>query len=386
MGKKCSEGGRPKKFSLLDLQDLDVGDQKQMGSGCGPHSGDHMWFLKKHGMGWPENGEFGGGDFGSTCDLCPEEYGCDCARSGLIGKRGKVKRHSFLADPAACCMANTGGEDSVKILGEKTCDPKYRRPNLLECRNIYKKNCTGNRILNDECKKLKNNSNEIHMELMGEYCNSSKEAVKTQECIEWCNVNVSNCTKAATMTACESYGIPEADCSEKSVLDLRTECRLLDIESDIGQAMGSYKCARESIKELKEACKQYKLVGRCSSIGLDQAMANEISIGFAEESKAQYENTLLILNNALGETPSVTAGSSNSSSDFGTIFGNWFGKYTTWIIMGIILLVCCCSSSISASLAISSGKAGKAGKVTSPEIYQQPNPPAYSKSDFIEIT
>jgi hypothetical protein len=108
---KCNDSGYSRKFTLTELQDLNIGATQEMPNGCGANiggtaGGSGYSTLINKGFGWPDNEEFEWGGLGSGCAMCSFDYGCDnCTGGGTVsGKRGTVKRKAFKGDPLKCCI------------------------------------------------------------------------------------------------------------------------------------------------------------------------------------------------------------------------------------------------------------------------------------------
>ncbi len=126
---QCQSGGYPTSFSLQDLQDLDIGQKKEMSSGCGAaiegtQPGSGYATLASRGFSFPNNSEFSWGGLGNTCNMCSDVakgYGCECNKDNVMGNRGTVKRTAFTGDKTQCCISQT-----EKLIGGKTCGPSYQ--------------------------------------------------------------------------------------------------------------------------------------------------------------------------------------------------------------------------------------------------------------------
>lgn len=187
VGPSClSKDDHPKQYPIAftaeDLADVGIGEIKSSPTGCGAFSGtllsdtipnlwgkpltpdqipkatdaDHIKSCKERGFKYPETGEFEPA-MGETCKVCWGDdankhysWGCECSPealgkpadkcgadcSNITGRRCAVKRVKYMADPTACC---TG--EGTSVIGDATCDPKYRDENSVGCKPIMKEWC-----------------------------------------------------------------------------------------------------------------------------------------------------------------------------------------------------------------------------------------------------
>lgn len=191
----CNSSGRSRAFTLDELQDLPIGQRKEMGKGCGPNiegtqGGSCVDRLRQRGFGYPSNGEFDWGGTGSACSMCScavNGYGCDnCSGSQAIGgRRGTVKRIAYTGDIKECCKTQT------HLLNGKTCDPRYIRGYQDDaCDSHMATYCTGDKLATSECQKWINasleNGRTIPNVPLKEYCSVGKN-FNTQTCQRWCD-------------------------------------------------------------------------------------------------------------------------------------------------------------------------------------------------------
>lgn len=190
---QCTSTGMSRAFTLDELKDLKVGETKEMGKGCGPavsgtQGGSCYSRLVGRGFSYPANGEFNWGGMGSTCAMCSEVtkgYGCDnCTGSNaIIGRRGTVKRISYLGDKAKCCYSGT------QVVDGKTCDPKYvNQYATTDCDEAMIAHCVGDNIENNKCRQwistsLDNKRSTPNTNLKT-YCSQGKNYAKAV-CQEW---------------------------------------------------------------------------------------------------------------------------------------------------------------------------------------------------------
>ena len=223
----CNANGQSKAFTLADLQDLKLGQTKEMGHGCGPRitgtqGGSCYAQLVRRGFGFPNNGEFAWGGMGSSCNMCSDVsggYGCDnCGGANAIGgNRGSVKRIAYLADPAKCCQQQqpiiNGGVDMSVAAGMgaaaaaaagmiaaaetaagmgQTCDPKYLDQYASDVCDVYMKNyCQQDPNLSSPTcqswvKASLNGNRTTPNVVLEDYCSTGKNFT-TKTCQEWCN-------------------------------------------------------------------------------------------------------------------------------------------------------------------------------------------------------
>ncbi len=371
----CAQGQRPGRFSLTDLQDVSVGDSKQMQTGCtadigGDGAGSGLAYLKTEWFGWPENGEFEWGGLGDSCSLCAFQYGCECG-GGIGGKRGKVKRKQYLGDPKSCCLVNSI-KNQTKIIGDKTCAPENRDPTRDTCREVFRSYCgEGSRIVTDEsCKNLDSSNNALFVDLMKTYCNKP-ENVANSTCIQWCKNNVDKCPNLNTYNDCIKYGICESTsecaidpkCTAAAVNDIQGECSKLGIVmSSLGTQL--YACTRKGIDDLVNDCKENNIDKNiCTPQKLQDTIDNQIQqqqLNLTEKAMTQssenYQSTKNAIMNMLGDEPESSSSISTTSTTTSTrtnasqiIPG--LDDNTFYIILIVLIVLSCCSS-ISSSLGI----------------------------------
>lgn len=330
MGKCGGPETKPYTFSLEDLQDLKVGEIKQMPRGCGPdiggtQGGSGYDWLTKRGFGWPNNNEFEWGGLGDRCNMCSDiagGYGCDCSGGeSVTGKRGTVKRRAFEGDRTQCCLANAQGRDSAKIVDGKTCDFEFRDPSSGYCTNVFRDYCSvDNNLLNDDkCKSLEKSNATLYNELMKNYCNKNQNNALSNQCIDWCKSNSTECNLLNLQTDCAKYGLcPNndfkkcgADCSRQNVIDIQSKCKRYGIESE--QGMRIYGCTKSGIELIENECKELGVdLSVCSPIAIQDAKQNRIAqeqLRIQQEAKAQsqrnYQETQNTIAQVLGIPPPV---------------------------------------------------------------------------------
>jgi hypothetical protein len=375
MGGTCSKGVRPYEFSLKDLEDLRIGDTKQMDKGCGPDLDTNEKYLKDQGFKWPDNGEFEYGGRGGDCNMCSlvEGYGCECHGSGeyVGGKRGKVKRVEYKADPTECCFANVERKDAIKTIGNLTCDPKYRDPGGTDCTNIYSDYCkVGDRMMTDaKCKALENSNITLYNTLMKDKCNLD-QFYQSTACIDWCKNNSTQCTKLNTLQDCRKYGISVSDCTPQRVLEVETDCKKYGIRSEQGLTVSQ--CSVAGIKAVTDQCKEYNILDICTANTLQDAIDNavqaatlDVAVKTQEQIQKNYDTTQQTISDILNltEEPSTTFApitiatppptsapfSMSTLGDFDiNNIGEWIKEnyIITIIIVAIIFLIISSSSSL----------------------------------------
>jgi hypothetical protein len=330
----CGNGIRPYKFSLDDLKDVAKGSDKQMEKGCGYGDFDvtNEGNLREKGFGWPENGEFEYGGRGDNCNLCDGEYGCECNQTNHVpGKRGKVRRRQYKADPKECCLANMESKDKTKTIGDYTCDPTYRNPGNTECGNYYSDYCKeSNNLFNPNCQALKNTNSSLYNILMTEKCNTN-EHYKNNTCLAWCNEAESNsCTMLNSSNRCEEYQITEPECTLQKINEVQAKCLSYKLtESKIGA--GTYACTLNGVKTLEDKCKEYNIdLGSCSQTAVEdelnrvfQAEQNDIT---RQQMAEQFNTAQTSLNEVLGIEKKPKPKPEDSED------------YTMYIIIAIILI------------------------------------------------
>ena len=95
----------------------------------------------------PDNGEYSVADKGSGCEYQGGSYDL-CPGSALWGYRGRYKRDSYKADNTQCCLKNQ------TVIGNLTCDPKYRSNTGDDCVALLANYCSDNSTFSssDDCK------------------------------------------------------------------------------------------------------------------------------------------------------------------------------------------------------------------------------------------
>lgn len=342
---KCGE--RPYKFTLNDLKDVNIDDSKEMPKGCGPDTHENQEWLKKRGFGWPDNDEFQWGGLGGGCGLCSnidEGYGCEChGGDAIVGKRGRVKRIHYKADPKDCCLANMEGKDKNAIIGSYTCHPDNRNPGHTSCSNIYRDYCKeSDNLFNPNCQALKNTNSSIYNQLMQEKCNT-EEHYNSSMCRNWCSTNKSLCTMLDTTNKCVQYKITDPECTEQKVSEVQNLCKTYKIIEGLDD-LGYYPCNLNGIKLLEDNCKEVNIdLDSCSPTALDLE-ENRLELQKTREQNAeQNERTEKTFNEFLQPT---TTPAPSSEED-----------YTIYIIAIIIFISLLFSfSSIGGILVFMSGE------------------------------
>lgn len=305
----------PRKFNLDELHDLSINEQKQQNQGCGPKAlGTWTSALKNKGFGWPDNGEFDWGDWGSDCTMCAgvTEYGIECD-SGVIGARPQVKRVAFRGDRDGCCWANVKGKDSSKTKDGKTCEPKFRDPNGTECINVYRPYCEdGSRIVNDEsCISLQSSNQSLYNTLMKNFCNRSNDNARHSKCIDWCKNNNSQCTQLNLLSDCTKYGLTDDLCTNQQVVDIQAQCKKYGLESE--QGLRQYGCNPNAIITFEKECKDYNVnLDACTPISLQDAKVNKINQqtlqlqqSAIQQSQQNFETTRQVITDVLYKDDTV---------------------------------------------------------------------------------
>jgi hypothetical protein len=331
----CGNGIRPYRFSLDDLKDVAKGSDKQMEKGCAPDAGGEGW-LKNKGFGWPDNGEFEWGGLGSDCRLCDGEYGCECPNTNAIGgKRGKVKRRDYKADPRECCLANMEAKDKTKTIGDYTCDPTYRNPGNTDCGNYYRDYCKeSNNLFNPNCQALSTKNEALYKDLMTDKCNT-KENYTHEKCIVWCNEAASNsCHMLKAQNDCKKYQITEPDCTQTKINDLKTLCAKYKLEeSDLGA--GVYACNLNAIKTLEDECTKYNIqISSCTTNALEDEKNRVLKKEENDKTRSLMESQF---QRGLEEVLNIEKTKKNKNKDE--------EDYTMYIIITIILVCIFMSSS-----------------------------------------
>lgn len=339
----------PYTFSLDELVDLKIDEEKQMEKGCGPiNAVTHNSSLKDQGFGWPDNGEFDWGSWGDTCWMASDKHGCEYLKFGyVLGKRGKVKRVAYKGDPLECCKANTSAAGASKTADGKTCDPdKYRNASSYECNALLDTYCKENDNMNtQECKNLVKSNSTLYNQLMSDYCNRSKDNAQKDVCSNWCSTNSSKCTLINLINSCKEKGLDES-CTQTDIDNLQSECVKYGMVTGLGTVIGDYKCTKEGLATLKADCDTYKLdSGSCSANALDTAKRNAFESRenqlTRDQAAEEYQKTqdaikqITGIDVSLDTTTTMTPSTTSSTSLLSTLTSG----DNLYITIGIILVV-----------------------------------------------
>ncbi len=135
MGGSCSIQGVKQ---MTNNPDWKIGQQVNINPGCG-YAGTAQNSLQKY---IPNNGEYVWAGENGGCHFCgapPNQISCSTGCTGgccaIIGAQGSFKRVSYNANPLQCCLKQT------KVIGNVTCDPKYRLNTKPDCRPLLQKYC-----------------------------------------------------------------------------------------------------------------------------------------------------------------------------------------------------------------------------------------------------
>lgn len=150
MGSSCSKSS-PSQAAVNPNDPL--GTTFTIANGCAP-AGSARGYLDKY---VPKNGEYEWAGEGGSCYYCsfsaPSQINCSAGCDGVdccavIGRGGTYRRTRYLADPVQCCL------QSASMIGDKTCDPKYRNPTSEDCFAAIKSYCIqGDRLFSEDvCK------------------------------------------------------------------------------------------------------------------------------------------------------------------------------------------------------------------------------------------
>jgi hypothetical protein len=186
----------PKAYNASDLADLGIGGTQQVTGTCTTAG-------RSEGKWCPNNGEFVSGpsracafnttnNDGRQFHCGPKDStwgGCGGIGSGwegqceIVGSSTKCERRSFSADPAACCKAN-----GTKIIGGKTCDPKYQNSSNSSCIGISREYCktlTSNPDRDTACKNFMASSNTNDNDIRNTYCSRGDNLFNDRMCSSW---------------------------------------------------------------------------------------------------------------------------------------------------------------------------------------------------------
>lgn len=180
-----------------------IGAVKTIPHGCAPAGGAFGW-MKKY---MPSNGEYEWAGEGNYCHYCSIDYpdsidcesGCaDIACCSILGKRGTYKRKSYNADPKQCCLRNAEiTSKSNVMIGDLTCDPKYRSPASPDCYPILREYClNGTTLMTDHsgiCRTWCSNNQKECNSYKSKICNNIDNFNQIPECKTWCAENDGLC-------------------------------------------------------------------------------------------------------------------------------------------------------------------------------------------------
>ena len=187
----------PIPYTANDLADLGIGNTQQVAGTCTTAG-------RSEGRWCPNNGEFvsnpssacafkmGNEGDGREYYCGPKDNiygGCGYVsnffqgKCEIIGSSTKCERRSFAADPVACCKAN-----GSKIIGGKTCDPKYRNSANSNCIGISREYCktvTSNPDRDPACKNFMASSNTNDNDIRNTYCSRGDNLFNDRMCSSW---------------------------------------------------------------------------------------------------------------------------------------------------------------------------------------------------------
>lgn len=130
----------------------------------------------------PKNGEWEGVSAGG-CQYASNNNGCEincqrCCCSGgacrITGARTGCRRTRYSADKTQCCL------QGVAMIGDKTCDPRYRNKGSAECKEVLRQYCDDpTNFFNDTCKEWVGNlQDQLMNNLANKHCANSTD--------DWC--------------------------------------------------------------------------------------------------------------------------------------------------------------------------------------------------------
>ncbi len=185
----------------------------------------------------PDNGEYSwAGTTGScaVCSICPprkmERSDGSCDGSGHCGWEGTIpqyKRTSYTAPAEECCIRQE------KVIGGKTCDPKYRDGYLSNnCNEIFASYCSKkglNALTDDKCKSWLNRVGSSGDHVLNNICVGNN--LTNSACQNWCSRNPDKCA-----TNFYLY------CSSPDMFNEGSFCRVKSLESgfEVDEAVRSF--------------------------------------------------------------------------------------------------------------------------------------------------
>jgi len=378
----------PYKFSLDELADIGINEQKEQRRGCCPKAvGSFYPQCYNAGFGFPDNGEFTEGDWGDGCSMCAWQHGKECNAGGLGGGYPKVKRVAYKGDQKKCCFANANIAGSVKTVDGLTCDPLYRNPNSAQCITEFEKhcktgkyscnigndkkgevevwwgfekgagdwacnewvpacgkNCTSTPVVTTDsvCTGLKNTSSSTYNKMMKNFCNASNENAISADCQTWCATNIDDCTILNKLNRCEKLGLSGADCNDNNISALQNKCKKYAILSEQGLVKG-YPCTPLGVSQFETDCAKHGInIDSCTPEQIEIAKSNVLQEDIKKAQLNKYDEIKDVVKNIAYDVPTsnnVTTNTPNNTPSTSYI----------WIIILIICLVILLSMSSSAS-------------------------------------
>jgi hypothetical protein len=118
--------------------------------------------------------------------------------------------------------------------------------------------CTGNKIITElSCQNLEFDNFTQYTSLMNAYCDANLTNARSNECIAYCasaDKLSPGCYKLRMSRECDIFRIPNNECTEASIRDLKQKC------GDVGILYGHFDstdlipCNKDSVTDLKNKC------------------------------------------------------------------------------------------------------------------------------------
>ncbi len=212
--------------------------------------------------------------------------------------------------------------------------------------------CTGNKIITEQaCQNLEFDNFTQYTSLMNAYCDANLTNARSNECIAYCasaDKLSPGCYKLRMSRECDNFRIPNNECTEASIRDLKQNC------GDLGILIGKFDstdlipCNKDSVIDLKSKCTKLQIpmsecnpgnVSYIESLSLFDEAENSRMTTYANN-KALAEGNIAKLRDALEKmrtraasanapSPSPSPTNTTSTSTFTVIIG---------IILGVVIV------------------------------------------------
>lgn len=326
----CASGKQPRKFTLDELKNLQIGETTQMTDGCGPLGveSDTKARLVERGFGWPNNTEFDWGGPGNDCQMCssvPYGYGCSDCPTSVIGKRGKVKRIAFNGNTLKCCTTPNDkwwdGSGTTPLDTDKTCHPDSKNYEKTYCDATMQTYCAqgnnaGTPICGNWARISAGKGRNVATQIMDNYCSQGAN-FKNQACQNWVkavqaqptlkydadNATLAFCRNNPTDPQCKCLSPPENITKLEEIMTTNKVCWYSP-------------CKNLSDQYLTMKDKEVQATG-CSAV-VCQINSGDIDVAGSQQTKTMIENKCgpgSLKDGSGGSTPSGSTPSGSSPSD-----------------------------------------------------------------------